>query len=65
MKRRKSLSDNRERAVPAARVDGTGKTWGIWVTDHLWIASKGSVRPASKWYQWWQRFLLGWRWEQR
>lgn len=41
-----------------------GPQWGVWVSPTLWV-SNYTGGPPRRWYRWWQRVLLGWRWEQR
>lgn len=36
--------------------------WGVWVSPTLWVSSyRGG--PPHRWHRFWQRVLLGWRWE--
>lgn len=61
---RKSVDKAKQSVAPAVRLDGTGMKWGILAAPGIWISSP-NAKPPSRWARFWQRVLLGWKWEQR
>lgn len=60
---RRGLKKSSAVSAPAFRLDGLGK-WGVFVGPGIWVATE-SATPPSRWHRFWQRVLLGFRWEQR
>lgn len=61
---RERMSNRPKATGPVQRVVSNPKGWVLWVAPQLCIGSGSPMAKApSRWNRFWQRVLLGFRWE--